>query len=83
MDSFDRSRNMSSTAVAVQPFAFHTTHHFPAEPPRLQSITSEVPSDADKNDSNVSFMKGPKRKRLAKVSLKRTCLDHSVIFSEQ
>lgn len=66
MDPFDRSRNMSSTAVESQSaYSFHTNNHYQLDPPHIS-----LPPDSngeDKSDSNAPFMKGPKRKRLAKV----------------
>lgn len=71
MEPFDRARNMSS--ILVQPFSFHSSNHLPPEPSRDQSAPSDSGME-DKSEGNVAFMKGPKRKRLAKVSTLASCL---------
>ncbi|KAF9453564.1 hypothetical protein P691DRAFT_21703 [Macrolepiota fuliginosa MF-IS2] len=68
MDNLDRSRLSSSHSSSAPPSSyssFHTSSPYPPEPQRIV-IPQEHPQE-DKSDSAPVFMKGPKRKRLAKA----------------
>ncbi|KAG8220933.1 hypothetical protein J3R82DRAFT_2437 [Butyriboletus roseoflavus] len=61
MDPFSRSRD---GAPQPPPIAFATQNQ-PA--PDVSRYPPDPQPDLDRSDSNIAFMKGPKRKRLAKV----------------
>ncbi|KAH7914852.1 fungal-specific transcription factor domain-containing protein [Hygrophoropsis aurantiaca] len=62
MDPYGRSRE--APPPPVQPFTFVTANH---PPPDGSRFIADPAQDPDKNDTNIAFMKGPKRKRLAKA----------------
>jgi hypothetical protein len=64
MDSFDRTRLNNSHP----PPPFHTNSAYPTEPQRIALLNEHNPDD--RPDQPPAFMKGPKRKRLAKVILR-------------
>lgn len=60
MDHFDRPRNQISHSSVS---SFHSSTNYQPDLPRVPLIHDQE----EKNDANALFMKGPKRKRLAKV----------------
>ena len=72
MDPFARPRDVPPQPPSIT-FA---PPNQPANPPLpdVSRYPLDPQSDFDKPDPNIAFMKGPKRKRLAKVRLHPTCL---------
>lgn len=69
MDQFDRPKPSSSHPSSVPPpsySSFHTTSAYPPEPQRI--VIPQEQQQEDKPEPAPVFMKGPKRKRLAKVA---------------
>jgi hypothetical protein len=65
MDHFDRPRNQISHSSVS---SFHSSTNYQPDLPRVPLI-QDTSQQEEKNDANINalFMKGPKRKRLAKV----------------
>lgn len=60
MDNFARSLQQP----AIQAITFAPPNQ---PPPDGSRFLIDTPQDPDRADTNIAFMKGPKRKRLAKV----------------
>jgi len=62
MDHLPRNRDFLPPPALLVP-----VRNYPLPPDPLRPPPEHIPDNADKSDSNITFMKGPKRKRLAKV----------------
>ncbi|EGN96588.1 hypothetical protein SERLA73DRAFT_184665 [Serpula lacrymans var. lacrymans S7.3] len=65
MDPYARSRETSSSIL--QPISFVSHTHSPADPRFPQSASDSSPDQDKPETTTIAFMKGPKRKRLAKA----------------